>query len=162
MAWNPISDYLSSHLKSPKERFYGNVKELKDKLLTIRNILKTDVDQLHYLIDKQPMSDHSNAMREEASRSNDMMSDMSSGVIHKAIDLMTEVPPCSFAVGIGSLGRGDDTPYSDIIQTVLRAPCCYFFFGSLRETKLSSLDIEELKGWFTDGRIQIDGITETS
>jgi hypothetical protein len=106
------------------------------------------------------------------------MLEFASSVIRKAIETMEDYPPCSFAaVGVGSLGRGEATPYSDVEYLFLiddsthekyferLAVMTYFFFGSLRETKLSSLDIDELKGWFVDGRMrgcQIDGITETS
>ena len=77
-----------------------------------------------------------------------------------AVASMKNEPPCDFSVvGIGSLGRGEATPFSDLEYLFLvkdakqksyfeqLAVMTYFIIGALRETKLGSMDIKELEGW---------------
>ena len=110
--------------------------------------------------------------------SNQNMVEFAEKLLKTATFMLKTAPPCSFvAVAIGSLGRGEATPYSDLEYLFLiedssqkeyfkrLAVTSYFVIGSLGETRLQSIDIEELKGWFVDGRpagFQIDGITKSS
>ena len=117
-------------------------------------------------------------MRDLACHSNAHMTEFADMVMQKTINGMNTPPPGDFAVvGIGSLGRGEATPFSDIEYLFLIADhkcreyfqdlavMSYFYIGSLKETRLGSCDIEELSGWFVDERIkgyQIDGISKSS
>ena len=83
--------------------------------------------------------------------------------------------PCSFSVvGMGSLAKGETTPYSELEFLFLierktaeimkffekLAVTVYFMIGNMKETKLKYMNIEELKGWFDDKSIngfKIDG-----
>lgn len=96
----------------------------------------------------------------------------------KVLEEMNEKPPCPFsAVAIGSLARGEATPYSDLEYLFLLADkspeivkyferlavTTYFVMGNLRETKLSYMYIEELEPdrWFEDkskNGFKIDGL----
>ena len=85
-------------------------------------------------------------------------------------------PPCSFTVAaIGSVARGEATPYSDLEYIFILekktqetveyfeklAMTSYFMIRNLRETKLSYMAIDELSGWFDDKSInglKIDGL----
>ena len=86
-------------------------------------------------------------------------------------------PPCQFAaVTIGSMAKGETTPYSDLEFLFLienedsvsyferLAVTAYFIIGNLRETKLKYMDINELNGddkWFDDASVsgfKIDGL----
>ena len=97
-------------------------------------------------------------------------------VMAEGIGMLKQSPPCRFnAVAIGSLARGEATPYSDLEYLFLMekksadieryfellAMTTYFIIGNLRETKLSYMAIDELEGWFDDKSIngfKIDGL----
>ena len=99
-------------------------------------------------------------------------------IVTCAVGMITQKPPCSFTVvGIGSLARGEATPYSDLEYLFLLhaenksvpimeyfetlAVTTYFLIGNLGETKLSYMAIEELQGWFDDqsqNGMKIDGL----
>ena len=101
-------------------------------------------------------------------------------IMTKAVSILTANPPCPFVVvAIGSLARGEATPYSDleymflIKQSTPRieayferlAITTYFVIGNLRETKLSYMAIEELEGWFDDcakNGFKIDGLQKNA
>ena len=87
-------------------------------------------------------------------------------------------PPCNFAViGLGSIAKGEATPYSDLEYAFIveehseyftkLAVDTYFRIGNLRETPLKCFDIEELKANSVSPGVQtvgyrIDGITNKS
>lgn len=86
-------------------------------------------------------------------------------IIQASIDALVQKPPCDFqAVAIGSLPKGEATPYSDLEYLFLvekktemtvryfenLAMTSYFLIGNLGETKLSYMAIDELQGWFDD------------
>ena len=93
---------------------------------------------------------------------------------------MIQKPPCSFnVVAIGSLARGEATPYSDLEYMFLLEPgdktsetveyfeslaiISYFLIGNFRETKLSYMAVDELREqkWFDDkskNGFKIDGL----
>jgi len=96
---------------------------------------------------------------------------------HSVASLNTQ-PPCKFCVVvIGSLAKGEATPYSDIeylfliehktLATVAYfeklAVSSYFIIGNLKETSLGHMAIAEIQGWFDDRQkngYRIDGLTE--
>lgn len=106
----------------------------------------------------------------------EMMSNLAGEIIGASIDILSKSPSCSFqAVAIGSLARGEATPYSDIefiflierkTENIMAyferlAVTSYFLIGNLQETKLSYMAIEELK-WFDDkarNGFKIDGLS---
>ena len=98
-------------------------------------------------------------------------------IMSYSVKMLNDPPPCPFAaVALGSLARGEATPFSDLKYLFLiesktaetmkyferLAVTSYFLIGSLGETKLSYMDIDELKGWFDDrstNGLKIDGLT---
>ena len=152
------------------------------ELEEVRKTLRANVENYDKFVTfgqhLEARDEHQMELRDLARNSNTMMVNFASNVMRRAINSMVVAPPCSLAVvGIGSLGRGEATPFSDIeylflIQNSLYksyfeqlAVLSYFLIGALNETKLTSLDIAELSGWFIDGRrkgYQIDGITHNS
>ena len=99
-------------------------------------------------------------------------------IIRESGSCLHVTPPCEFtAIAIGSLAKGEATPYSDLeffflierktpdIEKYfeLLAMTTYFNIGNLGETKLSYMAIEELQGWFEDrakNGFKIDGLSE--
>ena len=123
-------------------------------------------DELYALM--KPISmDCSEAMRSYAGQ-----------ILQYSVEMLLIKPPCSFTAGaIGSLAKGEATPYSDleyffliknknpttINYFELLAVTSYFFIGNLGETKLSYMAIDELKQWFDDkakNGFKIDGLSD--
>ena len=95
----------------------------------------------------------------------------------ECVKILSQKPPCEFQpVAIGSLAKGEATPYSDLEFLFLLerrttaneeyfemlSITMYFVIGNLRETKLSYMAIEELQGWFDDqakNGSKIDGLS---
>ena len=108
----------------------------------------------------------------------DMMMNFAGKIIQASIDALVQKPPCDFqAVAIGSLPKGEATPYSDLEYLFLvekktemtvryfenLAMTSYFLIGNLGETKLSYMAIDELQGWFDDqakNGFKIDGLAD--
>ena len=106
------------------------------------------------------------------------MGEFTGRIIQESVQLLNITPPCEFdAVAIGSIARGEATPYSDLEYLFLvekdtpetiqyfemLAITSYFLIGNLAETKLSYMAIEELQGWFHDtsrNGFKIDGLLE--
>lgn len=99
-------------------------------------------------------------------------------VMESSVSCLASPPPCAFsAIAIGSMAKGEATPYSDMEfmfllerkdEAVIRyfeilAMTVYFLIGNLGETKLSYMAIEELEGWFGDtcmNGFKIDGLAK--
>ena len=122
-------------------------------------------------------------LRDIMTNSDSKMTDFAKDVMAYTLKLFTsftEEPPCSFAViAMGSFGRGEATPYSDLEYRFLLehsseqitdyfeslAVLSYFVIGALGQTKINSLDVKELNDWFVDARkhgFQFDGITKSA
>ena len=111
-----------------------------------------------------------------SSACNKDMIDFASKIIKETVNICGP-PPCEFAcVGIGSIARGETTPYSDLEYLFLvkdvahecyferLAVTTYFLIGNLGETKLKYMNIEELakEKWFEDeskNGFKIDGLS---
>ena len=150
------------------------------KLTDIRKTLRSKICDFENRLEsgQEHTEDHYEELEKIILNSNNLMKSFANSVIEMATEVMKQPAPCDFAaVGIGSLGRGEATPFSDVEYLFLikdpeqkpyferLAVMTYFLIGALRETKLSSMDIDELNGWFVDGRkkgYQIDGITGSS
>ena len=107
----------------------------------------------------------------------DKMILLSKTIMESSVKITVEPPPCAFSVvAIGSLARGEATPYSDLEYMFLieiktpeieeyferLAVTSYFLMGNLGETKLSYMAIAELRGWFEDkskNGFKIDGLS---
>ena len=117
-----------------------------------------------------------NDIKCQTSTCNKDMIDFTSTVIEEAAKICGP-PPCEFScIGIGSIARGETTPYSDLEFLFLvedtandcyferLAVTTYFLIGNLGETKLKYMNIEELSmdKWFDDESIngfKIDGLS---
>lgn len=104
-------------------------------------------------------------MKHNSLACSESMVDFAGLIMQESVKSLVEVPQCEFqAVAIGSLARGEATPYSDLEYLFLisdktgkttryfemLAMASYFLIGNLGETKLSYMAIEELQGWFDD------------
>lgn len=175
-AWEAISALLETDLRVDRCQFYSTVRTLQASLQQIRTDLKSKVNELDSIAEGQQMD--SQSMKGIIVYSNDAMSDFVKKIVQISISFMNQSPPCDFSVvGIGSTGRGEATPFSDLEYIFLienpevwkyferLAVMGYFLIGSLRETNLKSIAVDELEGWFVDMRktgFQIDGITNCS
>jgi len=97
-------------------------------------------------------------------------------VVEYSVESLIPQSPCSFCmVALGSLAKGEATPYSDIkylflIRTATPdnfqyfeklALSSYFIIGNLAETPLGYLSVLELRKWFEDAQVnsfKIDGL----
>ena len=163
---------------------------LKRKLQIIRNLVKDELQKLSPLIEnldcrierlrtknnKQTMTRFNGSVQWLSKKCNTWMVKLSGNVIKEATEICGP-PPCQFAaVAIGSMAKGETTPYSDLEFLFLienedsvsyferLAVTAYFIIGNLRETKLKYMDIDELNGddkWFDDASVsgfKIDGL----
>ena len=146
---------------------------LRQTLEDIRQICREDILKAKQLADEYKHDDQDPMLEYElyvcvkniSLSCSKMMQDLAGEVISHSVNILRNEPPCDFnAVALGSLARGEATPYSDleylflienrtstIVQYFERlAVTSYFVIGNLGETKLSHMAIEELKGWFDD------------
>lgn len=169
-AWGVIKDFLDKECNISKEQFLNSVCMLQSKLERIRLHLKQEMNTI--------TEQTHQAIEDFVKKSSGFMQEFCRLVADMSVECLKTKSPCGFCVvGIGSLARGEATPYSDIEYLFLiedeahekyferLAVVTYFYIGALGETKLSSVDITELKDWFVDVRphgYQIDGITKSS
>ena len=115
-----------------------------------------------------------NLMEEVSDKCNSRMIDFCRAITGKSVQFLHADPPCNFSVlAMGSLARGESTPFSDFEYLFLLgektnndyfhklAITSYFIIGNLCETKLSYMSIDELNGWFDDctkNGFKIDGL----
>ena len=179
-AWIVIKQYLGSECHLNSDNFRLKVEELQAHLKNLRDDITTKIAECEeeYKAGSAAFSRMIDTWLPIVQYSNKNMVEFAESVMQTAKVMLKTPPPCSFvAVAIGSLGRGEATPFSDLEYLFLiedsshkeyfkrLAVASYFVIGSLRETRLESIDIEELKVWFVDGRaagFQIDGITQSS
>ena len=175
-----VKEYLADDCNSTKAQFSDLVWELHKELQQIRSKLQSEVEktagELGEAFDK--IGDRCSKMEAVMKKSNDMMTGFAKAVVRKSASCLKRSAPCGFCVvGIGSLARAEATPFSDVEYLFLvddiafekyfeqLAVMMYFCIGALGETKLSSIDVKELEGWYLDDRVvgfQIDGITKSS
>lgn len=171
-----ITDELKAELQAIRQRcskWLAHPTEEMEKWPTaIEELSKLSQDQI-YSISKTFVQ----KMRIVSDLCNDEMVRFSRLCVEKAVKLCGE-SPCKFAaVAIGSIARGETTPYSDLEFIFLvsnktsktipyferLALTCYFVIGNLGETKLKYMNIQELKNWFNDraqSGFKIDGLKE--
>ena len=155
---------------------------LKTRLQDIRNEIDRSIKQI-------PVGDFegntdlyfnefSSSMQALSSDCSSAMIGYAGEIIEESVKLLQKSPPCSFsALAIGSMAKGEATPYSDLEYIFLiekrslpieqyfekLAVTSYFLIGNLGETTLKYMDIKELKGWFQDCAVsgfKIDGLAE--
>ena len=164
-------------------------KNLQSELAGVRartriNLVRLRLNELSASLDSQDMNnmqiiqEFTKAVREVSLQCTEDLKALFTKLITEAVESLTHDPPCPFMVVVlGSLARGEATPYSDLEYIFLSkrmtpqieeyfelfAVTTYFLIGNFRETNLAYLDIEELKGWFEDGAtdgFKIDGLQE--
>lgn len=160
---------------------------LKAKLDSIRSECRAGMSAAHRLAEKfgdgavceDPWKDLFSYMKKISLDCSEKMAEFAGQIIQESKKILcTDEPPCDFvAVGIGSLARGEATPYSDLEYLFLvdnkspstvdfferLAVTSYFQIGNLGETKLAYMAIEELEGWFEDKAMngfKIDGLSD--
>ena len=148
--------------------------QLKQWLGEIREWLKEELERCDKLLEqvdckpKNIRSDSNKRWKEEwintvksfSEECNKKMIEFSGAVIRQAVNICGE-QPCKFAaVCMGSMARGEMTPYSDLEFAFLLehkeagvedyfeklAVTVYFLIGNLAETHLKYMNIEELSG----------------
>ena len=164
-------------------------KNLQSELAGVRARTRTNLERLRLnelsaCLDSQDINNIQNiqeftkAVRKVSLQCTEDLKALFTKLITEAVESLTHDPPCPFMVVVlGSLARGEATPYSDLEYIFLTkrmtpqieeyfellAVTTYFLIGNLQETNLAYLDIEELKGWFEDGAtdgFKIDGLQE--
>ena len=138
---------------------HGGRNDLKPATELI-NLLDCKMKHLECERNQQKMHQFCDRMKVVSLASNTKMKVLAGKIIQKSIDMCTQKPPCKFtAVAMGSLAKGEATPYSDLefmflvgtknASTTeyfeLLAVTIYFLIGNLQETKLKYMNIEELK-----------------
>ena len=89
------------------------------------------------------------------------MAKLAGTIIKESVHILQSTPPCDFtATAIGSIAKGEATPYSDLEFMFLiekktpdieqyferLAITVYFLIGNFGETKLSYMAVDELRG----------------
>ena len=129
-------------------------------------------------VDQAVLQDFYELMKSISLGCSDAMAQFAKKIIDESVKLLTSPPPCDFeAFAIGSIAKGEATPFSDLEfiflierknqETVqyfeLLAVTTYFIIGNLSETKLSYMAVDELKPWFEDkakNGFKIDGLLQ--
>ena len=163
---------------------------LRHYLVKIRQKVSTDLNQFLPLIEQlqceqdrlrstdnlRTISSFMSAVQSVSSTTTSLMTMFMSLMISKAVGVCAKAPCLFSVVGMGSLAKGETTPYSDIEFLFLiekktteslkyfekLAVTVYFIIGNLKETKLKYMSIAELKGWFDDkatNGFKIDGLS---
>ena len=163
-----LNDALKSELNSIRDQFRESIKTA-DSLVSefSAESVEIEVRNQYYEVMKQISLDCS-----------EKMANFSEKVIRESVDIIHTPPPCTFeAVAIGSIARGEATPYSDLEYLFLvdestpesmryfetLSMISYFLMGDLGETKLSYMAVQELHGWFDDkakNGFKIDGLAK--
>ena len=163
-----MTNQLKSELESIRDKYRLEIK-LADELVSQfdGNSIYSELHEKCYEKLSKISADCSEDMRKFAAK-----------IIEMSVSVLKQNAPCSFeAVAIGSIARGEATPYSDleffilIEQNTKQAICyydmlamtSYFFIGNLGETKLSYMAVKELHGWFDDrgkNGFKIDGLSD--
>mgnify|MGYP001792218368 CR=1 FL=1 len=159
-----INQTLKSQLVRIREKYEGQLEQLTAVVDQLNSESKTDFSGLMQIISKDCSSD---------------MLLFAKNIITESMRLLTTrytYSPCDFsALAIGSLAKGEATPYSDLEYLFLvrektpenmeyferLALTSYFLIGNLGETTLDYMDIQELSGWFKDcakSGLKIDGL----
>ena len=157
---------------SLKNRLQYIRESTRETLKMSADIVK-QLDGRHGLAEKEHFS---NSVKSISVQCTDNMITLAEQVMSESMNTLVQKPPCNFqVVAIGSLARGEATPYSDLEYMFLiqmkspdtiayferLAMTSYFLIGNLQETKLSYMAIKELEGWFDDKAIngfKIDGL----
>lgn len=162
------------------------IKALKNDLQAIRDHYRSEISTADQIVkvfesreiirsDYAPFYDHMKTISVSCS---EHMGKFTGDIIRQSMSLCSDKPPCNFqAIAIGSLARGEATPYSDLEYLFLVSEqlpetleyfeklsmASYFLIGNLGETKLGYMAIDELEGWFEDqskSGLKIDGLTK--
>lgn len=157
------------------------IAQLKSQLDEVRNKCRIALDKISVEEFEQESNNGSKAEFAELMKSLSLncstdMIDFAGKIMAESFKLLKIPPPCDFFVlAIGSLARGEATPYSDLEYLFLvdeksqgieeyfenLAMTSYFLIGNLGETTLEYMNIAELKDWFSDKAIsgfKIDGL----
>ena len=156
---------------------------------SIRRELKEELGEPDRLVHGLKTDQHNDlhefteCVKEISIKCTDNMVKFAGNVMEKSVNALYEKdckPPCQFSVVVmGSLARGEATPYSDIEYMFLvqdsaqqnleyfetLAVTTYFVIGNIGETKLSNFCIKELESWFEDcskNGFRMDGISENA
>lgn len=158
------------------------------ELQSIRGKYRHELEEVHQLTSRFPtltnltcddslISQLSQLMKSISMSCTEDIVQFAGSVMLESTKIIKKEPPCSFSVvAIGSIARGEASPYSDLEYLFLiekktpesidyfqkLAMTSYFLIGNLRETKLSYMAIYELQGWFDDqaqNGFKIDGLS---
>ena len=116
-------------------------------------------------------------IKRQATIKNTRMKVLTGKILQHCIKMIACPQPCRFtAVALGSLAKGEATPYSDlefmflveektdllIKYFELLAMSVYFVIGNIKETPLKYMNIEELKNFTDNGMngFKIDGLQQ--
>ena len=113
-AWQVLKPFLGEKTSLHRDDFFREVERLRNSLLSIRESLKSDSASVGTSLSEQTLQ----KLRDIITNSDSKMTDFAKDVMAYTLQLITsftEEPLCSFAViAMGSFGRGEATPYSDL------------------------------------------------
>ena len=178
---------LGANYTTPYEDHTNLVQSLRKDLDNIRKEFKEMIEEPKSLasqipadcndINSAPIPNFTNKMMAISHSCTSKMMNFAGKIMSNSVESLEVEPPCPFSVVvIGSMARGEATPYSDLEYmflikeknpTTLKyfhniAMTSYFLIGNLKETKLSNIDIKEFHGWFDDcatNGFKIDGLS---
>ena len=128
-------------------------------------------------VDRELMNEFIESAKCVSMRCTAKMKNLIDRIMDESTKILIQRPPCHFeVVAIGSLARGEATPYSDLEYMILvdrldssieefftrLSMTSYFLIGSLGETNLKYMAIKELDQWFEDmakNGLKIDGLS---
>ena len=163
-----LSENLKSELQSIRNVFQNRIQE------PLQQAIQFPAERKN--LETSHITDFKASMTGVSVECTQRMLQFSGRIMSESVKLLTIKPPCPFTVvAIGSMARGEATPYSDLEYIFLieektqetlsyfrsMAITSYFLIGNLRETKLSYMDVDELKPWFDDcskNGFKIDGL----
>ena len=163
-----LTNKLKSELEQIRDKYRVEIK-FADELVS-----RVDGNNL----DSRPHRGFCRMMKKVSTDCSEDMRRFAGRVIEESVGILNTAPLCDFdAVAIGSIAKGEATPYSDLefIFLVDNDTCeslkycntlamtSYFLIGNLCETKLSYMAIKELHGWFDDrgkNGFKIDGLAD--
>ena len=163
---------LGEYLTKIRQKVSTNL----DQFLPLIDQLQCEQDRLRSTENLRTITSFMSAVKSVSSSTTSLMTMFTSLVISKAVGVCGKAPCLFSVVGMGSLAKGETTPYSDLEFMFLiekktteslkyfekLAVTMYFIIGNLKETKLKYMNIAELKGWFDDkstNGFKIDGLS---
>ena len=153
---------LTDEIKSNLDTIRKYSRKDTDKANSIINLWDCKTEELNCDCNKGITRSFCDMIKRQATITNTRMKVLIGKILQHSIKMIDCPQPCKFsAVALGSLAKGEATPYSDLEFMILverktdemikyielLAMSVYFMIGNLQETLLKYMNIEELKNF---------------